>query len=52
MAKITRKLQKIFAINSASDQTTAFGSIKANSPEAPVYTKDPDAIQTTAYSNG
>lgn len=52
MAKITRKLQKIFAVNSASDQTTAFGSIKANSPEAPVYTKDPDAIQTTAYTNG
>ena len=52
MAKITRKTQKIFADSAAASQLTAFGSIKENSPNPPVYTKDPDTIQTNEYLNG
>ncbi len=52
MAKITRKTQKIFADSAAASQITAFGSIKANSPNPPVYSKDPDVIQSNEFMQG
>lgn len=52
MAKLTRKTQKIFADSAAASQITAFGSIKANSPNPPVYSKDPDIIQSNEYMQG
>lgn len=48
MPKITRKQQKVFAVNASNNGV--FGSLQANDP---VYSQDPDAIQgRTAYSNG
>lgn len=48
MPRITRKQQKIFAVNASNNGV--FGSLQANDP---VYSQDPDAIQgRTAYSNG
>ena len=52
MAKLTRKTQKIFADSAAASQITAFGSIKANSPNPPVYSKDPDVIQSNEFMQG
>lgn len=52
MAKLTRKTQKIFADSAAASQITAFGSIKANSPNPPVYSKDPDIIQSNEFMQG
>ena len=48
MPRITRKQQKVFAVNASNNGV--FGSLQANDP---VYSQDPDAIQgRTAYSNG
>lgn len=48
MPRITRKHQKVFAVNASNNGV--FGSLQANDP---VYSQDPDAIQgRTAYSNG
>lgn len=48
MPKITRKQQKVFAVNASNNGV--FGSLQANDP---VYSQDPDVIQgRTAYSNG
>ena len=48
MPRITRKQQKVFAVNATNNGV--FGSLQANDP---VYSQDPDAIQgRTAYSNG
>lgn len=50
MAKILRKLQKIFAGSvSASGNIAQFGSLAAGSP---AYSNDPDAIQTPEYLLG
>lgn len=42
MAKITRKLAKIFGLSSGTDQVSQFGSLAENSP---TYSLDPDVIQ-------
>lgn len=48
MPKITRKQQKVFAVNAQNNGV--FGSLQANDP---VHSQDPDVIQSrTAYSNG
>lgn len=48
MPRITRKQQKVFAVNASNNGV--FGSLQANDP---VYSQDPDAIQgRTAYANG
>lgn len=48
MPRITRKQQKVFAVNATNNGV--FGSLQANDP---VHSQDPDVIQgRTAYSNG
>lgn len=48
MPRITRKQQKVFAVNATNNGV--FGSLQANDP---VHSQDPDLIQgRTAYSNG
>jgi len=48
MPRITRKQQKVFAVNATNNGV--FGSLQANDP---VHSQDPDVIQSrTAYSNG
>ena len=48
MPKITRKQQKVFAVNASNNGV--FGSLQANDP---TYSQDPDLIQgRPAYSNG
>lgn len=48
MPRITRKQQKVFAVNATNNGV--FGSLQANDP---VHSQDPDVIQArTAYSNG
>lgn len=49
MAKLSRKTQKIFASNSAQNQVSTFGSIKAG---AVAYSKDVSNIQTEAFEGG
>tara|TARA_R110000744_G_scaffold185884_1_gene305266 strand:- start:6431 stop:7423 length:993 start_codon:yes stop_codon:yes gene_type:complete len=49
MAKLTRKLQKLFGSGAGGTGITEFGSPATGTP---VYTTDLDAIQTTAYENG
>lgn len=49
MPKITRITQKIFGINAASNQVTAFGTAKEDNP---TYTKDPAIIQNANFLNG
>lgn len=50
MAKITRKIQKIFAIDSGFQEVSQFGSL-ANS--TPSFTTDPDVIQAlTQFTDG
>ena len=48
MPRITRKQQKVFAVNASNNGV--FGSLQANDP---AYSQDPDVIQgRTAYANG
>lgn len=48
MPRITRKQQKVFAVNASNNGV--FGSLQAQDP---VYSQDPDAIQSrTAYGEG
>ena len=48
MPRITRKQQKVFAVNATNNGV--FGSLQANDP---THSQDPDVIQSrTAYSNG
>lgn len=42
MAKITRKVMKIFGVNAGPNQIGKFGSLAAGTPE---YTMDPDEVQ-------
>lgn len=49
MAKITRKTQKIFAVNANSNELAVFGSLKAGTP---TYSSDPDSIQSAEYLAG
>jgi len=49
MAKITRKLQKIFGEDSGAQGVTTYGSPASGTP---VYSKDLDEIQTTAWDGG
>jgi len=49
MAKITRKLQKIFGADSGAQGVTTYGSPASGTP---VYSKDLDAIQTAAWDGG
>lgn len=50
MAKITRKLMKIFGVNATTQQRGVFGSLAAGSP---AYSTDPEVIQSLAnYESG
>lgn len=50
MAKILRKIQKIFGVNASTNEVGQFGSYAAG---APAYTKDPDVIQALSqYESG
>lgn len=49
MAKIARVTQKIFAGNSATNQVTTFGSIKAGTP---VYSKSASDIMNSNFEGG
>lgn len=49
MAKILRKLQKIFGMNAAGTQRSVFGSAAAGDP---AYTTDPATIQSANYEGG
>jgi len=49
MAKLTRKDQKVFAENADDNQISVFGSLAAGTKQ---YTRDPDEIQNTQYSEG
>ena len=48
MAKLSRELQKIFAIDAQSSQVTAFRTAGG----VPTYTKDVSLIQNTNFTNG
>ena len=50
MAKLSRKLQKIFGENAGQDGKTTFGSI-AQTGEA-VFSDDVEQLQTEAYQQG